>query len=150
MPAGNWIMYTQGEVGNRTGVIDLDTDDFNLVLVTTAYSPNQTTHFQYSDISGSEVSGTGYTAGGENVTISVSVSGEDVVIDCSDVSLAGTTLSNVKYAIITRRAGASPVAGDRLLCYCDLEVGGSLSTTNGTFSITMDAAGIINVNLATS
>ena len=45
------------------GSIDLDTDTIKVLLVTSAYTPDQDTHTKHSDVT-NEVSGTGYTAGG--------------------------------------------------------------------------------------
>mgnify|MGYP000966253780 CR=1 FL=1 len=48
----------------KTGVIDVDTDELRIALVTSAYSPNPA-HTQWADVSAFEVAaGNGYTTGG--------------------------------------------------------------------------------------
>jgi hypothetical protein len=47
-----------------SGVHNFSSDTDKVVLLTPAYVPNYDTHTSYADVKNSEVSGTGYTAGG--------------------------------------------------------------------------------------
>lgn len=147
MAAGNWLMYGAGLEGVLDGTLDLDSDSYRAVLLTSSYAPNQSTDDTWSDISANEVSGTGYTAGGLASTITLSRSGLAVTLDTSDLSWASSTIT-AKYAVIVHDAdGNGTLAGtDRLLMYVDLDSGGgSISTTNGTFAITINASGLYTV-----
>jgi len=50
--------------------VDFDTDTFKTMLTTSAYTENKDTHAKRSDVT-SEVVGTGYTAGGTTVAVTV-------------------------------------------------------------------------------
>ena len=144
MAAGNWLVYGAAAEAIGDGALDLDDNSFRMILVTSTHTPNQSTHSTYADVSANEVSGTGYTTFGQGLTCTWVRSGLVVTFDCDDQSWTGSTIT-AKYAVIVRDgdANGSLVAGDLLLCYCDLETGGgSISTTNGTLSITINASGV--------
>lgn len=147
MAANAFFVYGNALEQIANGTIDLDTDSFRMILVGTGYTPNQSTDTAYSNVSGSEVTGTGYTAGGQAITQSVSRSGLAVTFDCDDQSWTSSTISGAAYAVIVRDAdgNGSLVAGDLLLAACELEDGGSLSTTNGTLAVTINASGVFTI-----
>lgn len=121
--------------------IDLDTDSFKVMLVTSAYTPDKDTHTKRSDIT-NEVSGTGYSAGGAAVTLTVT---KDTANDRIDTSLGGISLSS---ATITARGavyykargGAS--SADNLVAYIDF--GSDITSTNGTWALTASTLRIQN------
>lgn len=124
--------------------LDMDNDTFKCMLVTSSYSPNLETHTNKSDVS-NEVSGTGYTAGGETLTGVTMTSSSDgtgtIKWDADDVSWTSSTLSNVRAGVIYDDS----VTNDRLIAYIDF--GGDFSTTSGTFQIQWNAAGIFTLDL---
>lgn len=142
--AGNFLLYGNALEKIADGTIDLDTDSWRVVLLTSSYTPSQSTHATWADASAAEASGTGYTAGGEAATLTLSRSGLAVTIDTADVSWTSSTIT-AKYAAIVRDAdgNGSIASTDLLLFYVDLDTGGgSISTTNGTFAITINASGL--------
>lgn len=149
MPAGNWLVYGAALENISDGVINLETDSFKVILCTSSYTPNQSTHSTYADVSAAEVAnGNGYTTGGVAVTPTTTRSGLVVTFDTTDPTPWSSSTITAKYAVMVRDADANGtlVAGDLLLCYCDLETGGgSLSTTNGTFTVTMNASGVFTM-----
>ncbi len=150
MAANPFFMYDQAALAWANGGIDFDTDSFRMVLVGTGYAPNQSTDSAWSDISANEISGTGYTANGKAVTFTTSIpSAQTVRFDCPDQSWPSSTLAGVAYAVIVRDADGNGAlaAGDIPVFCCELENGGSLSTTNGTLAVTIDAAGVYNLNI---
>lgn len=148
MAAGAWKVYGEAVEALVEGGIDLNTDNFRMALVTSSYTPNQNTHDTWSDVSANEVAnGNGYTTGGAAVTVTGQANTNLVYTwDIADVSWASSTIT-AKYAVIVRSAnGTSLQASDLLVCYCDLdEGGGSLSTTSGTFQVTISASGVFTV-----
>ena len=48
--------------------IDWDSDTIKVALLSSSYTPNQDTHDYYDDVVGNEVSGTGYTTGGNTLS----------------------------------------------------------------------------------
>lgn len=148
MPAGNWLVYGHALEQLIEGGLDLDNNTWRMALVTSAYTPAQTTHSAWSSISTNEVAnGNGYTTHGKLLTVTSNRSGLVVTFDCDDQSWTSSTIT-AKYAVIVRDGDANGAlaAGDIPLCYCDLETGGgSVSTTNGTFAITINASGVFTV-----
>lgn len=144
MPAGAWRVYGAAAEAIHRGTLDLDTHTFRMVLVTASHTPNQSTHSTWADMSANEVVGTGYTASGKLLTCTVGRSGLVVTFDCDDQSWTTSTIT-AKYAVIVRDADANGTLAstDPLLCFCDLETaGGSVSSTAGTFAVTINASGV--------
>ena len=65
--------------------IDFDTDSIRLALVDSTYTPNQLHDF-WADASGDEVTGTGYTANGEVLTVTVTETTGTVTVDATDAT----------------------------------------------------------------
>lgn len=150
MPAGSWKVYGAALEAINKGTIDLDTNTFRMVLCTSSYTPNQSTHSTWADASAAEVSGTGYTASGKLLTATVTRSSLVVTFDCDDQSWTTSTIT-AKYAIIVKDADANGTIAstDALVAYVDLETGGgSVSTTAGTFQITINASGVFTATAA--
>lgn len=108
--------------------------------VTDTYTPDFNVHDEEVDIT-NEVTGTGYTTGGETLgsptfTIATGVA----TFDGTDVSLSNTTLSSIEGVVLFD----DTPTGDPLLCAVDF--GQTYSTSTGTFAITWNAAGIFNID----
>jgi hypothetical protein len=75
--------------------IDLDTDTIKVLLVTSAYTPDQDAHTKRSDVT-NEVSGTGYTAGGAtlaNKSVSADTTDNEGVSDADDSTWGSSTIT---------------------------------------------------------
>ncbi len=116
-----------------TGAIDFDTDTFWVMLVTSGYSENKDTHTKRSDIT-NEVSGAGYTAGGQAVTVTVNAI--DTVNDRVDVTLGGATWPSstitARKAVYYKRRGGAATA-DELIAVNDF--GADVVSSSGTFTL---------------
>lgn len=122
------------------GSIDLDTDTIKIMLVTSAYTPNQDTHTKRSDVT-NEVVGAGYTAGGvtlANKVVSADNAGNKGVFTCDAISIPTATITAAGCVIYKSRGGAS--SADEIIAYGDF--GGDITSTGGTFNIT---APVINL-----
>jgi len=127
--------------------IDFDTDNIKIMLLTNSYTFDQDTH-QYKSSITNEVSGTGYTAGGQtltSVTVTYDTATNTIKLDAADPSWTGSTLTGVRKAVIYDSTPGTD-ATRPLIAY--LESDADLSTTSGTLSITFDAAGIATVTVA--
>lgn len=114
------------------GRIDLDTDTFKVMLTTSTYAANKDTHTKRSDVT-NEVSGTGYSAGGTAVTVTVTLdtANDRCDVTFTDVTWPASTIT-ARYGVIYKsRGGAS--SADELVCLFDF--GGDISTTGGTFTL---------------
>lgn len=127
--------------------VDYDTDTIKIALVSSAYTPNQDAHDYWDDVSTNEVSGTGYTAGGATLTsktVSYDSGSNVIVLDAADAVWAASTIT-ARYAVIYDDAGAA-AAQKVLVGYIDF--GSDQSSTNGNFTVTFDATGIVRITVA--
>lgn len=116
-----------------TGSIDLDTDTFKCMLVTSAYTPNKDTHDFRDDVT-NEVIGAGYTAGGATVTVGVT---DDTANDRQDIALGSISLGSstitARGAVYYKSRGGAASA-DEIIAYIDF--GSDIISSNGTFALT--------------
>lgn len=114
------------------GAIDVDSDSFKGMLVTSAYTPNATTHTKRSDVT-NEVSGAGYTAGGFAVTVTVT---KNTANNRMEISFSSTPLSNASITargLTVYKARGGAASADELVAYLDF--GSDVTSTNGTFTV---------------
>lgn len=119
--------------------IDLDTDTVKAALCTSSYTPDIDAHDFFDDIT-SEVSGTGYTAGGATVgskTLTLDTANNRVVWDAADVTWASSSIT-ARYAILYEDTGTPATSG--LIAVIDF--GTDFSTSLSTFIIPWNADGI--------
>lgn len=127
--------------------IDLDTDTIKVALLTSAYTPNQDVHDYFDDVVANEVTGTGYTAGGATLSgksVSYDAPTNTITFDADDVVLASSTIT-ARYAVVYDASPATN-ATRPLIGYVDFT--SDQSSTNGNFTITWDATGIVKVTVA--
>lgn len=117
------------------GSIDFDTDTFKMILVTSSYTAAKT-HAKRSDVT-NEVSGTGYTTGGNAAAATAT---KDNTNNREDITFAITSWTT---ATITARAGViyksrgGLASADELVAYVDF--GTDVTSTAGTFSVTISS-----------
>lgn len=138
------VIYNSFKRDIMNGALDLDTDTIKVMLVTSSYTADQDAHTKRSDVT-NEVSGTGYTAGGAslaNKVVSADNTDNEGVFDADDVAWTTSTITARGAVLYKSRGGAS--SADELLCYLDF--GSDKISTAGTFTISWNAEGIINLN----
>lgn len=136
------VIYNSFKAYIMDGSIDLDTDTINVALVTSSYTPDQDAHEDFADVT-NEVSGTGYTAGGEtiaNTSVSIDDTDNEGVFDGDDVTWASSTIT-ARGAVIYKDTGSA--ATSLLICYLDF--GSDQSSSAGDFTIQWNAEGILNL-----
>lgn len=128
--------------------VDMDSDTFKLALFTSTLTPNQDTN-QYFDAapytSNQVASGNGYTTGGATVspvTVSYDAATNKLSFDAADASWTTATFT-ARYGILY---DSTPTTNKPLVLYVDF--GADQSPSNGTFTVTWDAAGIGSVTVA--
>lgn len=128
--------------------VDWDTDTIKVALLTNAYTPDQDAHDYFDDVSTYEVSGaTGYTSGGAtlaNKTNTYNGGTNVIVLDADDVTWSSSTIT-ARYAVIYDASPATN-ATRPLIGYVDF--GSDQSSSNGNFTITWDATGIVRITVA--
>lgn len=127
--------------------VDWDSDTIKVALLTSSYTPNQDTHDYFDDVSAYEVSGTGYSAGGQTLgskTVTYDSANNVIVLDAADVTWSSSTIT-ARYAVVYDDSGAT-AASKALIGYVDFS--SDQSSTNGNFTITWDATGIVRITVA--
>lgn len=135
------LIFNSGLYDALTGAIDFDTDTFKCMLVTSAYTPNKTTHTKRSNVT-NEIVGTGYTAGGAAATVGVTNDTANTRIDvsCGAVSWASATITARGAVYYKSRGGAS--SADELVAYIDF--GSDITSTAGTFALSASTLRVQN------
>lgn len=115
------------------GNINFQSDTFKVLLTTVSYVEDKDAHTKRSNIT-NEVVGTGYTAGGNTVTITVNAL--DLANDRQDITLGGTTWASstitARKAIYYKSRGGASSADELVSC---IDFGSDVSTTAGTFTL---------------
>lgn len=118
--------------------------DIRVALCTSSYTPNQDTHDAYDDLT-NEVSssGTGYTTGGAQLTVSdptYDSATNQMRLDAADVTWSSSTIT-ARYAIIYKYNATASLA--YLLGYVDF--GEDKVSSSGDFTITWDSTGVLRI-----
>lgn len=115
-----------------SGAIDLDTDTFKVMLVTSAYTEDKAAHSKRSSIT-NEITGTGYTAGGQAIvpTITKDTTNHRTTIVFPQVTWPSSTLTARKAVYYKSRGGAG--SADELVAVDDF--GADVTTTAGTLTL---------------
>jgi len=122
------------------GIHDLDTHTLKLALIKA--SPSGTygaATTNYSNVTGAsdEASGSGYSAGGQNLDgAAISVSGTTAIVDFTDEVFTSATVSADGCIIYNSSASNKAI--------CVIDFGGTKTSTNGDFTIQFPAADASN------
>lgn len=123
------------------GSIDFDTDTFRVSLHSASYAENKDTHDFFDDVT-NEVTGPGYTAGGNTVTVTVTL---DTAADRLDITLGGTTWPSSTITArkaVYRKARGGAASADELIAVNDF--GSDVVTSSGTFTLNASTLRITN------
>lgn len=117
------------------GNINCSSDTFKCLLVSSSYTADKA-HDKRNDIT-NEVTGTGYTSGGNAATCTVAAVDNvenDIEISFSVTGWTTSTITARGAVIYKSRGGAS--SADELVCFIDF--GADISSSAGTFAVTMN------------
>lgn len=123
--------------------IDHVNDTIKVALVTSSYTPNYDSHDFFDDVT-NEVSASGtYSAGG--ITLSSKTTTQDNtdnegVFDAADISATSSTIT-ARGAVVYKSTGVASTSP--LICYIDF--GENKISSGGTWGVTWNSEGIINV-----
>lgn len=138
-----WNLYDQFRDKRCDPASAAVTGTLKCALVTSAYTPNQNLHDFWDDVSANEVTGTGYTAGGNAAaTPTVTTDGAGLVtFDAADPATWTQNAGGFSNAVRAILYYDTTVAStSQLVCYSDaFTAGGNVA---GDFTISFDAAGI--------
>lgn len=146
MAAGSFTLYDNVVLAISDGGINLGSDTLVLTLHTTSYTPAVSTDATWANVSASELTtANGYTAGGVSLSKTNTLASGTVTFTASAATWSSFS-ATFRYGVITRRAGASLASTDKLVCYCDLGGGSSVTGGGGTLTITPNASGIFTIS----
>lgn len=138
------VVFNSFKYDSAGGRVDLDTDTFKIMLVTSTYAPNIDTHTKRSDIT-NEVGASGsYAAGGgtlAGVALTQNNTNDRADWDANDIAFTSATITARGAVIYKSRGGAA--SADELVCYLDF--GSDITSTAGTFTVAFDALGILSL-----
>ena len=115
--------------------IDLDTHTFKVALMDNTHTFTSTNSL-WANVSGNEISGTGYTAGGKTLASVTwaSTGGDTIQWDAADSSWTSATFTAYHAVIYGSTSNA---------LVCSFNFGGAQTVSNGTFTIQWNANGIL-------
>jgi hypothetical protein len=119
------------------GNIDCDTDVFYALITSSAYTEDQDAHTKRSDVT-NEITGTGYTAGGKAVSVTVTkdTANNRVTVSFGSTNWTSATMTGRKAVYYKRRGGAD--TADELVGVNDF--GSDVVATAGTFTLNASVA----------
>jgi len=139
----NLYKYSNFPAHAFEGNVEWVAGDVKVALLADTYTPDQNGHEYWSEVSTHEVSGTGYTAGGQiigNRIITVDGPTSTIFLSGDDVSWQESTIT-ARYVVVYQDTG---VAAASVLCgFADL--GENKSSSNGDFNLNWSVSGIFQV-----
>ena len=136
------IIWNAFKANIMNGGIDLDTQTIKVALVTSTFAPNIDTEEDFADVT-NEITGTGYTAGGQALTtkaVTIDDTDNEGVFDADDVTWSTSTIT-ARGAVVYY--DSTVAATSLLICYLDF--GSDQTSTAGDFTIAWNAEGILNL-----
>ena len=139
--------YNRGKAQVMDGSIDLDGDTIKMMLVDTNYAFNAD-HSTVDEVSGDEVSGTGYTGGfggaGRKTLANTAVAQDDAndraEFTADPVTWTGLDVGDVRAAVLIKEITND--AGSQLIAFLDLS---DASSNGGDFTVTANAEGFLQI-----
>ena len=132
MITGRW--YLKARKALFDGQIDFLAHDIRLVLLGSAYTPDQANHERFSDLTG-EVVGAGYVPGGKAMTgktVTINAATKEIVLDADDAVWLNSSLS-------VRTVVMYDATADILLAYQQSD--SDVVSTNDNFTVTIASLG---------
>lgn len=153
MAAGKWKMYESAKLAWANGEIDFDTHSFKINLYTSTSNADTLTAGtinSLASITNQVATAFGYTQNTKAVTITTSNTAGTITIDetTNPVWSASGGSITARFAVIYDDTHASdmPIA----VCLLDTTPADVTATSGNTFTITMNASGILSLSGATS
>lgn len=129
-------IYQRFKANLMNKVVDLEADVIKVMLLTGTHSFTATNDV-IGDVSANQISGTGYTAGGETLAGKAVTQAATTKWDATDEAWTSATFT-AAHAVIY-----DSTASDNLIASIDF--GGDQSVSSGTFTIQWHADGIITL-----
>lgn len=135
--------YTKLAASLGAKTMNLTSDTLKVMLLS-AYTPGEDTHQFVSDVkgAGTEASGTGYSAGGLTLaSVTFTESGHVYTLSCTSPAWTSSSIAAAFAVFYDSTPGTD--ATNPVMCYWDL--GGTQTSSAGTFTLTISGSGLITV-----
>lgn len=130
-------IYNRFKADLMNGVLDLVNDTINGALLDSNHSFTATDN-TWSDVSANEISGTGYTAGGQALANKSVTQGSPTYWDADDLVWDGDATFDADHLVLYQSS-----TGDLI---CSFDFGGTESVSGGTFTVEFNTSGIIDLD----
>ena len=154
MAASAWQLYNDGKRYIGNGTIELGVGNFKMALFRTSSNASTFTLSTFGSLT-AQISATGgYVDGGKALVPATGqwttgASAKQMKFTYSTVGLtftaSGSSLNNVKYAVITHGASAGVASARKLLCFCQLSSSQFTVTSPNTLTILPAATGVFTL-----
>lgn len=135
------FIYNSFWVDAANGRINAGADTFRGMLVTASYAADKDAHDRRNDVT-NEVTGTGYTAGGNTCTFTVTQNNslDRIAFTFAAINWPTSTITARGLVVYKARGGAS--SADELIFYNDF--GTNIVTTGTTFTVAQSVITVQN------
>lgn len=143
MAEGDAFIYNDAKEQLLIGSFNLSTDTMRVVLVT-GYTPNIDTHAAYSDVSGVEVTGSGYTAGGSalaSLAVTQDNTNDRAAWDAADLTFTALNAGTPSHAVVQRQGASATTATNKLLMYFVL----GRASNGGDYTLAFNSLGLLTL-----
>jgi hypothetical protein len=149
MAAGAWTFYNASKKHLMDGLIDLDSDTFQMSLYTSASNAATATLSTFAGVTNEIAGGHGYTTSGKaitGVTWGTGASASEMRFNSAAIvwTATGGDIQNIKYAVLWKIAASATAR--KLLCYSQLSTAQFTVTSGNTLTITPSANGYFELN----
>ena len=149
--AGKWKMYELAKLALANGEIDFNADSFKINLyLSTSNCDTLSGHDQLTDLTNQVATAFGYTQNTKAVTIATSQAAGTTTVDetTNPVWTAAGGSITARFAVIYDDTHANDIP--LFVCLLDTAPADVTATDTNTFTITINASGLITISGATS
>lgn len=143
MAEGDAVLTNDFKEQLLLGAFNLSSATVRVVLVT-GFTPNIDTHATYADVSGSEASGTGYTAGGAAIgspTVTQDNTNDRAAFDGADVTFTALNVGTPSHAALQVQGASATTSTNKLIGFWTL----GRSSNGGDYQLQWSATGILTL-----
>ena len=154
MAATAWQLYNTAKKYIGDGTITLGAGSFKMALANSASNTSTFTLETFGSLTGQISATGGYVSGGRELVPATGqwttgASASQIKFTYSTVGLtftaSGSSLNNVKYAVITFGASAAVASARKLLCFCQLSSSQFTVSSPNTLTVLPAATGVFTL-----
>lgn len=143
MAEGDGVLFNDFKEQLMLGTYNLASNTIRTVLVA-GYTPNKDTHATYADVSGVEVTGAGYTAGGAAIgspSVTQDNTNDRAVWDGADVTFTALNAGTPSHAVLQKQGASATTSTNALVGYWEL----GRPSNGGDYTLQWNATGIVTL-----